>query len=356
MFACYGFSALQSLRISGVGEKMCAVAMLHTSVTLERARQATRLRKRKIYMENKKKKEDRLRKNPPPIPEKVKLMMKLKGLGTEPIDWRSIDNNPFPVDNVWDEQWTTWRRLSVHQAVDCLREHYHPTMLNNPNGIVMARIEFDFTTKKDKYMDTFSKMVPLYHPFERGVTQKSILVFAKNDEALNVARSTGAELAGGIDLIEDIAKGKVDVLEFDYFLAHDDIVLEMKPLFGILREKYPKKAAGTVGSNIEKMVRTFQNGQLVDLKKPKETLGYKDDPSFAYCEAMIGRLDMPSEHIEVNFSLLLSVLNESAPKKSASSFITRAQLFIDDKLKCKFTVANDLINDVKYKNHLVANA
>ena len=40
-----------------------------------------------------------------------------------------------------------------------------------------------------RYMEPFSKMVPLYHPFERGVAEKTILVFAKNEETLNVARN-----------------------------------------------------------------------------------------------------------------------------------------------------------------------
>lgn len=55
-------------------------------------------------------------------------------------------------------------------------------------------------------MDAFSKMVPLYYPFERGVAEKTIMVFAKSEEALKEARTAGAERAGGVDLIEDIAK------------------------------------------------------------------------------------------------------------------------------------------------------
>jgi hypothetical protein len=39
----------------------------------------------------------------------------------------------------------------VLQALDCLREHYHPTMLNNPDGIVWAKLEFNMTgVKKDR--------------------------------------------------------------------------------------------------------------------------------------------------------------------------------------------------------------
>ena len=60
-------------------------AQLHTTAILERARQMTRRRKRKIALRNKIKKENELKKNPKPIPYKVELMLKRKGLwGTPP--------------------------------------------------------------------------------------------------------------------------------------------------------------------------------------------------------------------------------------------------------------------------------
>merc|ERR1719348_810309 len=74
---------------------------IHTSVILERARQSTRIRKRKVALANKKKKEDRLRKNPPPLPKKVQLMLISKGLSKEPAPWRRPDPRPFPEDDVW---------------------------------------------------------------------------------------------------------------------------------------------------------------------------------------------------------------------------------------------------------------
>ena len=64
------------------------------------------------------------------------------------------------------------------------------------------------------------------------------------------------------------------------------------------RDKFPKKQSGTVGTDVSKMVKTFTNGQMVDVKKPKSTLGYNDDPSFGYSEAMVGRLGMPDPEIQ----------------------------------------------------------
>merc|ERR1712107_933812 len=105
---------------------------------------------------------------------------------------------------------------------------------------------------------------------------------------------------------------------------------------GILREKFPKKLSGTVG---------------IDMAKLKKTLGYNDDPSFGFCEAMIGRLGMKDEEVETNFTSLLESLKESGPKK-AGNFILKAELFVDSKLKSTFSVHHDLIGDKCYLEHL----
>ena len=96
---------------------------LHTSTVLERARQSTRIRKRKINLANKKKKEERLRKNPPPLPKKIQLMLKSKGLGDgdKLATWRQRDTKPWPEDTAWSTTHQTWTRLSVSQALECLR-------------------------------------------------------------------------------------------------------------------------------------------------------------------------------------------------------------------------------------------
>jgi len=40
---------------------------------------------------------------------------------------------------------------------------------------------------------------------------------------------------------------------------------ELKPLLGILREKFPKKMLGTVGADLGRLVKTFANGHLVQV-------------------------------------------------------------------------------------------
>jgi len=328
-----------------------SVMNFHTTACTERARQSTRIRKRKVYMANKKKKEERLRKNPPPLPYKVQLMLRNKGITETPDSKREIDEKPFPTDDVWDEIFFTWKRHSVEQALAFLRDHYHPTMLDDSSALVNIRVEFDLSTnKKEKYVEPFSKMIPLFHAFERGVVEKSVLVFANTMEDQNAALEAGAKKAGGADLIDDIAKGKVDIIDFDYFIAHDDIALELKPLLGMLRDQYPKKNLGTVGTDMRKMVKTFCNGQMIEMVKPKPIPGTKEDPTFAYCNALIGRLDMKDEEIKDNLETILEGLVEAAPKKT-NAFLQRVKIFVDDRIE-KFTVHSDLINDKKYKDYV----
>ncbi len=43
-----------------------------------------------------------------------------------------------------------------------------------------------------RYLEPFNKMVPIYHPFERGVAEKVILAFANDLEAQKAAKDAGA--------------------------------------------------------------------------------------------------------------------------------------------------------------------
>lgn len=327
---------------------------VHTSCVLERARQSTRIRKRKINEANKKKKEERLRKNPPPLPRKIQLMQIAKGLGKDPLPLRAKDTKPFPVDDVWAEMWHTYPRFPVSEALAMLREHYHPTMLNVPDALIWTKIEFNLqASKKDKYLDEFTAMIPVFHPFERGVATKQIMVLAKNPEALKDAESAGAARAGGIELLEEVAKGRVDVTDIDYFLAHEDIEKELKPLLGIVREKMPKRQAGTLGTDIYKMVKTFSNGMEVTVTKPKPSLGYAEDPSYGMAEFQVGRLNMEDSAVEANLRQALTSLREKAPlKRTTGGWVTRCQMYCQGPLRSRFDVCHPMVDDARLKAHI----
>ena len=109
-----------------------------------------------------------------------------------------------------------------------------------------------------------------------------------------------------------------------------------------------------MGTDMQKMVKTFCNGQMIEIVKPKPVPGAKEDPTFAYCDALIGRLDMKDEEIKVNLETILGGLMEAAPKKT-NAFLQRAKIFVDDRME-KFTIYSDLINDKKYKEYVKKSA
>nr|ADD38009.1 39S ribosomal protein L1, mitochondrial [Lepeophtheirus salmonis] len=322
---------------------------IHLGSSLEAARRMTRDRKRKIALANKKKKEDRLRRNPPPLPYKLELMLKSKGLWDN-RHLRDKDENPVPVDDVFSLQIFTWPRYSIKEAIEKLRDFYDPTMFDNPNALVKAKIEFRMIgSKVTRFIEGFDRMVPIYHKYDEEIPSKTVCIFVPDEESKQIAVDAGASLAGGEDLIMDISKGRVDVSDIEYFLAHEDMVLSLKPLTGQLRDKVPRKQEGTLGNNIEYMVKTFTNGQKISIKKVPPSLLVEDEPDYGYCIVEFGRLQMDIEKLEDNINGILLALSEKnvMTRVSKKDFITRCMLHVDDNFPSKISIVHDLILDKK---------
>ena len=97
--------------------------------------------------------------------------------------------------------------------------------------------------------------------------------------------------------------------DIDHFVCHEDLLLQMKTLMGLLREKTPKKNTGTVGSDVTRMVRTYCSGITVDIKKVPHTMGRPEEPDYAYCDVAFGYLhkvqrrqvkDIKTLHLQVS--------------------------------------------------------
>ncbi len=54
-------------------------------------------------------------------------------------------------------------------------------------------------------------------------------------------------------------------IEMDHFICHEDLLVHMRSVAGMLRDKTPKKLDGTVGQDIQKMIRTFRSGMTVQV-------------------------------------------------------------------------------------------
>lgn len=271
-----------------------------------------------------------MRKNPPPLPYKVQLMLAAKGIVGDPKPLRQKDEGlDFPKDDVYFIQNHPYRRFTMDEAMSNLRQIHDPTMLNDPDALVHIKVEFDMrATKKDRYLEPFSKMVPIVKSYDRNVPDRCVMCFVPNEELRLAAMQAGAVQAGGHDLIIEVSKGRVDISEIDHFVCHTDLAGQIRPLNAALRDKVPTMANESIGSDVVKMVQTFAKGMQVTVEKVKPGLGVADEPDYGVCKATIGRLGMANEDLVENMTAILEKLNENKPKrKDGSGLITRVQVY-----------------------------
>lgn len=69
------------------------------------------------------------------------------------------------------------------------------------------------------------------------------------------------------------------------------MLVQMKSVAGLLREKTPKKNSGTVGTDVTRLVRTYISGIAVQVKKVPKALGVADEPDYGFCEVAFGVLN-----------------------------------------------------------------
>eukprot|EP00093_Oithona_nana_P008904 08904.XXX_29256_32054_1 [CDS] Oithona nana genome sequencing. len=301
---------------------------IHTSAILERARRMTREKKRKQAVANKKAKEARIAKMDISPWEQH---LRDKGYWTEPKPIRELDAElKFPVDNVYFIEKHAYKRYTLEEAIVNLKQICHPSMKNDPDAMVHVKIELDMrSTKKDRYLDAFTKMIPIVKAYDRNVPDRQVMCFVPNEEMRLEVLQAGAVMAGGADLIMEVAKGRIDIAEVDHFLCHDELAGQIRPLSAALRDKAPNNTNGTIGVDMVRMIQTFAKGMYVNVKKVAPSAGIKDEPDYGFCTATIGRLNMSVEDMNENLTVILDALNTNAPRrKDKSGFITRVQAYV----------------------------
>lgn len=124
---------------------------------------------------------------------------------------------------------------------------------------------------------------------------------------------------GGIELIKDVTNGELLLTDYQYVIAHPNILPELVALRGLMKRKFPNPKAETLGANLTEMIRRFSDGISYSAAKDEH------QQDFGLITASIGTIDMDVLHLEENLRSLLQDVNSVRPKREGR-FITRVLL------------------------------
>ncbi|XP_050176505.1 39S ribosomal protein L1, mitochondrial [Myiozetetes cayanensis] len=191
-----------------------------------------------------------------------------------------------PVDDVY----LTWlyRRpfYDLEQAVGMLKK-FQQLDFTYPGQFVYINVFLDMALKKKK-LDPFSGAVVLPHRFTDEVNK--VLVFTENEQEAEIARESGADIVGGLELVKWILE---DEIQADFYVAVPAIISKLIPLRNKLKRKFPSTRRNSLGTDIPKMVQLFRECHEYAVRDEH------------IIETRIARLDMPTEHIIANLKTII---------------------------------------------------
>ncbi|KAF2905057.1 hypothetical protein ILUMI_01120 [Ignelater luminosus] len=243
----------------------------------------------------------------------------------------------LPVDNVYVQKYYKWRVYPFAEAVECHRETHHPDMYNRPNANLQVTIELNMEAeKKTRFVDNFTRIASMPHKFDHG-EDRSIVAFAKSEEMQKEAKAAGADLVGGVELIKDIQNGRVSLQDFQFIIAHPNILPELVSVRGLMKRRFPNPKTGTLDVDLPSLINKFLYGVNYSAVKDE----YEKD--FGIIETVIGTLNMDTKHLEENLASLIKDIYTMKPKRDGP-FISRCLLLSPpsrEKLKVDYSLYID---------------
>lgn len=122
-----------------------------------------------------------------------------------------------------------------------------------------------------------------------------------------------------MELIKDITNGELLLTDYQYVIAHPNILAELVALRGLLKRRFPNPKSETLGTNLSEMIARFSNGISYSAAKDEH------QQDFGLISTCIGTLQMDANHLEENLKALLQDVNAARPKREGR-FITRVLL------------------------------
>ena len=148
----------------------------------------------------------------------------------------------------------------------------------------------------------------------KGTGKKVIVAVITSEEKINDAKENGADLLGGVELIDDISSNKIN---FDILIASPDMMPALGKVAKILGPKglMPNPKLGTVTNEVGKAVKDAKSGQVK----------FKNEKS-GIVHAGIGKLSFKDEDILSNLKTFYSSINKSKPDAVKGAFIKKVTI------------------------------
>ncbi len=200
-------------------------------------------------------------------------------------------------------------KLGVKEAVELLMS------LEQPNFKDGTSVEIHFNlginaTKSDQLVRS-SVTLPA------GTGKKVIVAAFVEPQNVDTAKKAGADIVGGEDLIETIKKdGKVN---FDKAIAEPEMMKKLPAIARILGVAgvMPNPKTGTVGTDIEEMIRIIKAGKI----------DFKNDKS-GNLHFLVGKINKYFDATKLisNIETAIDAVNKSKPEVIKKKFVLSCHL------------------------------
>ncbi|OJI06207.1 50S ribosomal protein L1 [bacterium CG10_46_32] len=194
------------------------------------------------------------------------------------------------------------KAYSLDQALELLKEAGNTTF--DAGVEIHVKIGIDVKQSDQQVRGTVSL------PHGTGKKQRIAALTAKPADA----KSAGAALAGGEELIKEIQTGKID---FDVLVAEPAFMAKLAPVAKILgpRGLMPSPKNGTVAPDIAKAIEELSKGKI----------SFKNDNT-GNIHLLVGRTSFPVEKLKENIQTTFDVIKASKPAASKGTFIKNTTL------------------------------
>ena len=188
----------------------------------------------------------------------------------------------------------------VNDAIDLVKK----TSVSKFDGTVEVHMNLGIDVKKGDQQVRST----IIFPHSIGKT-KRVAAFVSADKEKE-ARDAGAELVGGEQMIEDLAKsGKID---FDVAVATPDMMAKMAKVAKILGPigLMPNPKTDTVSANVKKMVEEIKRGKVA----------FKNDNT-ANIHQAVGKVSMDAANLAANINTLIDAVKKQKPASSKGVYL-----------------------------------